>query len=153
MELFIHRPADERVELREVDTTTSVAEAVTLQDGEHVWVEESETEVDVTVSVSEAHIPHRGHVHVNRCREVRVTVNYNGRAKEHTFRPATRIERVFDWATGKDGFDLTPTDRTEEVLQICDTTIEPDDADHVGSFAVEHCSVCFNLVHKHRFEG
>jgi hypothetical protein len=153
MELYIHRSAEDRVELREVEATISVVEAVTLQDGEFVWLEESEVEVDVTATVTEAHIPHRGHVHVNRCREVRVTVNYNGRAKEHSFHPATRIERVFDWATGKDGFDLTPTDRTEEVLQICNTTIEPDEADHVGSFAKEDCSVCFSLVHKHRFEG
>lgn len=153
MDLYIHRPGDERVELRVVETTVTVAEAVTLQDGESVWLEDTESEIDVTLTLEEVNIRHRGHVHVNRCHEVKVDVTFNGTTKNHTFHPATRVERVFDWATGKDGFDLTPTDRTEHTLEVCGTTIQPDDGDHIGSFVGEHCSVCFNLVPKHRFEG
>jgi hypothetical protein len=152
MDLYIHRPTDERVELRVVDTAVTIAQAVGLQDGEHVRLEETEEVLDVTLTIAEAEIPPRAHVHVSRCHKVEVTVHFNG-TKEHTFPPSTRVERVFDWATGKHGFNLTPTDRTEHVLEICGTTVQPDDGDHIGSFAREHCEVCFNLVPKHRFEG
>lgn len=152
MELFVHRAAEERIEIREVETTVTIAEAVRLQDGETVWLEETEEALKVTLTLSEAKIPHRGSVHVNRCHEVQAVVHFNG-TKEKTFQPSARMERVFEWATGKHGFNLTPTDRAEHVLQICDTTIEPDDGDHIGSFVDERCSVCFKLVPKHRFEG
>ena len=153
MELFIHRAAEERVTLRTVATTVSIDTAVQLQDGEQVWLAESVEAVDVTLTLAECGIPHRGHVHVNRCAQVATSVTYNGVTKEHTFAAATRFERVFEWAVGKHGFALTPTDATEHALQISGTTQQPDDGDHIGSFVGEHCSVRFDLVPKHRFEG
>ena len=154
MELYIHRPGNERVELREVEATTTVVEAAAVQEGERVWlVEEDITEVDITVTLAEAKIPHRGHIHANRCHEVATSVTFNGETKGRTFHPATRIERVHEWAVGKEGFKLDPKDAAEHALQLCNTTDQPDDADHLGSFVNNHCAVCFDLVPKHRAEG
>ncbi len=153
IELFVHRPTEHRIEIREIQRTITVAEALDLADGERAWLEETETEIDVTVTVVESNLEHRGHVHVNRCHEVITKVTYNGVAKEHTFHSATRIERVFEWAVSKRGFNLTPTDATEHVLQITGTTIQPDVHDHIGSFVREHCSVSFGLVPKIRPQG
>ena len=153
-QLYIHRRSEQRVDLREVEETMTVAEVAEVQDGEHVWlVAEEVTVVDVTLTLAEAQIPHRGHIHVNRCHEVATAVAFNGDTKDHTFHPATRIERVHEWSVGKDGFKLDPKDAAEHALQLCNTTIQPDDADHLGSFVDDKCSVCFDLVPKHRAEG
>jgi hypothetical protein len=153
LELFVHRPAEQRIEIREIERTITVAEAVNLADGERVWFEETETEIDTSISVVEAGLEHHGHVHVNRCHDVKTGVTYNGDTKEHTFHPATRIERVFDWAVSKKGFSLTPADATEHVLQVTGTTIQPDSHDHIGSFVEEHCTASFGLVPKQRPQG
>jgi hypothetical protein len=153
MELFVHRPGTERVILRVVEPTVTVAEAVTLADGERVWLEETEDELDVTMTVAEARIPHRGHVHVNRCPRAATTVTYNGEEKQRTFRSSARIERVFEWAVSKRGFNLTPTDAAEHALQVAGTTTQPDPGDQVGSFVDAHCAVTFSLVAKIRNEG
>lgn len=153
-ELYVHRRgADKRLELVAVTETMTIAEAVGLEDGEHVWVQETETELEVTLTLLEAGIPHREHVHVNRCRKVAVTVTYNGPSKAHTFHPSTRVEKVFDWAVSTQGFDLTPTDALDHELQITGTSIKPDGSDHIGSFVNDDCAVAFSLVAKIRNEG
>ena len=62
-------------------------------------------------------------------------------------------ERVFDWAVSKRGFGLTPTDAAEHVLQITGTNVQPDLADHIGSFVDKRCVVSLSLVPKIRNEG
>lgn len=152
-ELYIHRPGEKRIELVTVTATMTVAEAVGLEDGEFVWAEESEEELKVTLTLVEAAIPHRGHVHVNRCRKVEVTVTYNGISKEDTFAPSAKVARVRKWALSKKGFDLTPTDAADLVLVFAGTTDKPDLTDHVGSFAGKNCGVALDLVPKPRTEG
>lgn len=152
-ELYIHRCGEKRIELVTVTETMTVAEAVRLEDGEFVWVEEADEELQVSVTLVEAGIPHRGHVHVNRCRKIEVTVAYNGTSKEHTFAPAAKVARVRKWALSKQGFDLTPTDAADLVLVFAGTTVKPDLTDHVGSFVSDDCKVAFDLVPKPRTEG
>lgn len=153
MEIYVHRPGEERIELRVVEETVTVEEAVKLRNGENVWLEDTEEIVDVRITVTEAGIAHRGHVHVNKCHRAVVTVNFNGQTKTRDFPVATRIEHVFRWATGKDGFPLADADALEHTLQVCNTTTQPDGDDHVGSFVSDQCTVCFDLVPKHRIEG
>lgn len=153
MEIYVHRPTDQRVELLAIEPTMTIAQAVALTDGESVWLEASDTVLDTNASIKDAGISHRDHLHVNRCRKVSVVVNFNGEAKSHPFSPAARIDRVFDWAVGKRAYDLTPTDATEHVLQICGSKLQPDESDHIGTFARKDCATCFDLVTKVRFEG
>jgi hypothetical protein len=154
MEIYIHRGSEARVQLRDVDASMTVAEAVGLNDGETAWLEDSDDDgLDTTRTVADS-IGDRGHVHVNRCRRIAVTVNFNSEAKARSFPPGTPIRRVFNWATGDDGFPMSGEDRAEHTLQLCGTTEQPDLADHVGSFVASgDCDVCFDLVPKHRFEG
>jgi hypothetical protein len=120
---------------------------------EHLWLEDAEDEIDPAQTAAIAGIPHRGHVHVSRCRQVSTQVTFNGETKERKFPPAARVDRVFDWAVSKRAFDLTPTDAAEHVLQITGTNIQPDLADHIGSFIGDHCTVALSLVPKIRNEG
>jgi hypothetical protein len=154
MEIYVHRPGDEHLGLRVVEPATTVREAVKLADGETVWMEDSDVAIDVERTLGDAGIGERSHVHVNRCHKVEVGVTFNGAEKDHKFAPATTIGRVFEWATGKHGFNLSKEDRVEHTLQLCGTTIRPRRTEHVGSYVTpEKCEVCFELVPKHRFEG
>lgn len=152
-ELYLHRRGDPRVALLDVDTAATVETALGLGDGELVWAEDSDTEIDVSMTVSAADLRHRGHVHAGRCRKVETEVTHNSVAKQHTFPPSTRIERVFEWAVSKRGFNLTPTDAAEHELVVSGTSIKPDPSDHVGSFVGDDCAVAFSLVPKIRNEG
>ena len=155
MEIYVHRPTSGRMELLELEESTTVSAAVGLSQGEAVWVEDGEAPIDATLTVSEAGIGHRSHIHVTRCHSVRVKVTYNGPPpKEEDFWPAARLYVVFDWATGKKGFDLSKEDKAEYALQVCDSTDQPELSDHVGSFVAEgRCEVCFDLVAKHNIQG
>lgn len=152
-ELYVHRPRKEPMALVTVTETMTVAEAVGMEDGEFVWIEEVEAEVVVTLTLLEAGIRHRGHVHVNRCRTADVTVTYNGDTKKKTFAAAAHVKRVREWALSKNAFDLTPTDAADYELVLAGTTMRPDLAEHVGSYVGEDCAVAFDLVPKPRTAG
>jgi hypothetical protein len=152
-ELYIHRAGEDRVSLRAVDPGEKLATVASVGPDDHLWLEDVDEEIDANQSVRGAGLTHRGHLHVSRCRQVTVQVSYNGAAKDHRFRPAARIERVFDWAVSKRGFGLTPTDAAEHVLQITGTNVQPDLADHIGSFVDKRCVVSLSLVPKIRNEG
>lgn len=153
MEIYVHRSGRDRIQLRDVEASTTVADAVGLADGEVVSLEDSDDGLDAASAMADS-VGNRGHIHVNRCRSVEVTVDFNGESREHSFAPGSTIKRIFNWATGDDGFPLRDEDRAEHTLQLCGTTEQPDVSDHVGSFVTElNCDVCFDLVPKHRFEG
>jgi hypothetical protein len=152
-ELYVHRRGQVRVTLVSAETDVTIATAVGLAEGESVWMEESEVELDATTTIAEEGIPHRAKVHVGRCKKVATKVTYNGTTKERSFNPAAKVERVFDWAASKRGFDLAPTDAADHELQIGGTSVKPDASDHVGSFVDDNCAVVFSLVPKIRNEG
>src|SRR5690349_17728597 len=121
MEIYVHRSTKERIELRHVDGSAAVGDAIGITEGEWVWIEGGEQAIDSATSFSEAGVGERGHVHVNTCHKVVVTVTYNNDPKERVFPPAAAIRAVFEWATGPKGFDLSEEDKAELVLQVCGT--------------------------------
>lgn len=153
LELFVHRASSREITLVNVSADTSLADALGVADGEIVWLDDGDEPVDHGDACHRIGVASRAHVHIGRCTRLTVSVTFNGDTISDAFTPNARVERVFDWATGKKGFDLSPTDRTEHVLQVCDTTVEPDAGERIESFVGEDCTVCFKLVPKHRFEG
>jgi hypothetical protein len=152
-ELYVHRPGAERMELVTVTESMTVAEAVGLEAGEAVWIEEAEEELLASLPLVDVGISHRGHVHVNRCRKVNVSMTYNGTRKEHTFAPATKVERVRKWALSKKGFGIDPVDAAELLLVLGGTTTKIDLKDHIGSFVGAGCAVSLDLISKPKTEG
>lgn len=75
--------------------------------------------------------------HVHRAKEVDVIVNYNGPPKSHRFSPATRIQRVLDWAIGSHGFNIDPTIAPEMELALHGHTEELPKRAHIGRY-VKH---------------
>jgi hypothetical protein len=156
VEVFVHRAGKERSsrrELIEADGSQTLNAALGLGDGEEAWLQDGDAPLDPNRVVAET-IEERSHIHIGRCRQVEVAVNFNSDGKERDFRPGAPVERIFDRATSKDGFPMSDVDKAEHTLQLCGTTDQPDSSDHVGSLVSDgSCEVCFDLVAKHRFEG
>jgi hypothetical protein len=119
-----------------------------------IFVEDSDEEIALDLRLKDAGIRHRQRIHCHRCRQVAITVNFNGRKVSRAFPPSTTVKRVKKWTDGKEQFDLKGVDATDHVLQICGASVRPDEDTHIGTL-VQHpkCDLCFDLVPKVRVEG
>jgi hypothetical protein len=155
VQIYVHRSENAELKLIEVEERISVKEFAETQVGEgaSLWIEDEEESLEQEAVLIEV-VEERGHVHVSKkCKKIAVSVRYAGDTKLKEFAPGASIARVFKWATGKDGFDLTPTERAKHTLGICQTNTEPDKSEHVGSLAGSDCTLCLDLAPKERFEG
>jgi len=115
-------------------------------------VEDSDQQLDLDVRLNDAGIRHRHRLHCHRCREVGLTINFNGASKAHSFPPSKSMGSVKKWADNE--FGLKGVDATEHALQLCRTNTRPDQDVHIGALVqYPHCQVCFDLVPKKRVEG
>lgn len=139
------------------DVVEAAAEHGLRVDGEEellVIVEDADEALDLDTPLRTLGITHRDRVHVNRCRRVEVTVNYEAEQKTRDFSPSTTMKKVKKWADGKHGFDLGDVDAAEHLLQICGSNTRPDEDAHIGSLVgAPSCSLCFDLIPKKRIEG
>jgi hypothetical protein len=148
MEVFVHK-RNEEIRIVDVTATINVRELVEQVDGAdgHVWLEEQDEEIDLEITLAEAEIGDRSHVHVGHCKRVNASVRYNGVAKELEVSPASTLQSLFDRAVSKGvGFDLSESDRAEYTLQLSGTTEQPSLDEHVGRFVDDNCSVRFDLA-------
>lgn len=92
-------------------------------------------------------------LHVHRCREVKVSVTFNGKTVHRQFSPAATIARVKVWAATKQ-FGMTPEEAGEHVLQVTGSHDRPAPNTHIGTL-VSHprCQIAFNLVPDERVNG
>lgn len=116
------------------------------------FIENSETALDPDLSLEEAGISHRQHVHVHRGRKIEVTVSFNGIQKAREFPPSFTVGKVKKWTVKE--FGMAEVDATEHVLQISGSTIRPDEHTHIGNLVMcpQH-QLYFDLVPKIRVEG
>lgn len=156
MEIYIHTAGREIAFVKvSEDQTVDALIAEQLAEASDAWLEDAEQPLERGQGLRAAGIGERAHVHVSKCAQVHVTVRYPGAPSpiERDFKPNQTIARVFEWATSKKGFDLTPTEKAKHALGICDATTEADKDEHVGTFANDECKACFDLAPKERFEG
>jgi hypothetical protein len=154
MEVFIHRDSTTEIHLHQLDpaeTVKAVAQRYGPENGS-VWLQGSNDPLPAGQALMEVGIGEHGHLHIGTCKRVAVSVRYGGDAKSKEFPPAEVFEAVFQWATGPEGFGLTPDQKAKHTLGICDSLIEPDRGTHVGSAATD-CSLCLDLAPKERFQG
>jgi len=153
MRIYIHREAKDEAEALDSSTEASIAEDLTLEEGEIVLPEDQDEPLDTSLSFAAAGIADRGHVFRGRRHPVAVSVEYNGETHEREFGASTRVERVFKWAVGKHAFNLGEVDAAEHTLALADETVPADDV-HLGSLdQATPGRVAFLLVAKHRHEG
>ncbi len=115
-------------------------------------LEDSERELASDKSLKELGIKNRERIHINRCRKVKVSVNFNGKEIADAFPPSRTIAKVKRWADKQ--FGIEGVDATEHALQICGTAKRPDEDVHIGALVrYPNCQACFDLVPKKRVEG
>ena len=162
LEVFLQGPGIARVALVKVPVDTKVKQLIDVARGKglkledeqtvHVWLENAEEPLSLDMSLKSAGVQARSRLHIHTCQRIHVTVNFNNNSKQHPFSPSATIGKVKKWADEK--FGLSATDATEYALQVCGSTIRPDDDIEVGSLAQPgQCSACFDLVPKQRVEG
>jgi sulfur carrier protein ThiS len=157
MRIYVHEPEKRLPGPVEVDEQTTIAVLVaeqTEQDGDAVvMVEETEIVLVEELTLVEAGVGDRGHVHVGRRKTVHVSVEFNAKVLEKDFAPAQTVHRAHDWAVGDKAFDLPRGERAKHMLALAGTNDRPAADVHLGSLADHEGCVRFDLVPKKRFEG
>ena len=151
MQIFVHSPNG--LVLQDIDDHTSVRDLVTqvgLADAS-AWLEDTDEPLDPTNVLANV-VNNNGHIHLNYCRRVEVTVNFAGKEKARKFAPSATIQAVRQWAVGPNGFDLPAKERPKHEVGVCGTGNLAERTDHVGTLATD-CSLCLNLAPKDRFQG
>ena len=124
-------------------------------DGEQlavVFLEDLEDPLDSALSLVDAGIGARQHVHVHRIQKIQVTVSFNGLQKSRVFAPSITVGKVKKWAAKE--FGMTKEDSVEHALQISGSTEKPDEHMHIGSLvSFPDRQLLFDLVPKVRVEG
>ena len=155
MEIYVHSSESEDPILVEVEVGSTVRElAVVVEGDESIWVEEGEEPLVLDVTLEQAGIGHRHHVHRGRCHRVEVRVRFNGAHHARHFSPAVTIARVYAWATGPEAFQLTPEQRANHMLALPGADHGLDGGVHIGSVVARGtCEVTLDLEPKGRFQG
>ena len=154
MEIFLHQRATQ-TGFVQVDSGQKVHDfgIECLGEGASVWLEDHKEPLDPEKTLAEVGVVDRCHLHVSTCKGVAVKVRFGGDTIEELFPPATTSDSILKWGAGPEGFKLTDSEAAKHVLAICGTDTELDQADHIGFFADDDCSVCLDLLPKERFEG
>lgn len=165
IELFVQVEGKQQITIVRVPSTASVQDLIDealrlgLLDVRHraqllAFLEDVESELRLEERLSNVGVKHRSRVHFHRCHHIGVIVHFNADSKEHSFRPSASIAKVFEWAVSSRGFNLTPTDAVEHVLQITGSSTRPDEDVHIGALTqAPDCALSFDLVAKRRVEG
>ncbi len=141
----------ETIRIPEGSTAREIVAAVALKGGfpaeeGNLSAEDGEEPMDLAVVVAEEKVSGRVH-HVHRARQIEVSVFYQGRQIEKRFPPSARVQRVLDWAVGRDGFKIDPAIAPEMELALHgQTTALPKNA-HIGRYLRHpHHELAFDLI-------
>jgi hypothetical protein len=111
-----------------------------------LFVEDEDEPLDVTLVVIDERMSERIH-HVHRARHIEVTVFYKDAQKSKTFRPATRVQQVLDWAVGPHGFRIDSAIAPEMELALHAQTMALPKNAHIGRFVRHpHHSLALDLI-------
>lgn len=101
-------------------------------------------DLEVLVTGEEA----RGKVHhVHRVREIEVVVFFQAQHKEKKFPPSARVQRILDWAVGKDAFNIDPSIAPEMELALHGQTKPLPKNAHIGRYIRHpHHRLDFDLI-------
>lgn len=158
IEVYIHTEGSTELELIPVSRDGKVGDLLATDDptasDESIWLTEQDEPLDIEVSLVDAGITHRCHVHRGCCASVKARVHYNGSAQDRSFTPATPIGEVYIWAAGPDGFKLPSEEVPRHALVVRGTSEFIDAEVHIGSLATSpRCDIDFDLVPRKRYEG
>lgn len=158
IDFFIHEghqpPRMAKAQGGELLETILRREGVTLDDDVSLFVSDADAEVDeageepeplpVGLTVAGAGIKRHSHVHAQRCRRIKVSVNYQSRTEQRMFSPNALIRRIRRWA--QKIFGLTGPAAGDFVLQPCGSDVDAGLQQRLAEFVRDKtCSVCFDF--------
>jgi hypothetical protein len=156
MKIYVHREGKHEAEAVDIAADVVIAKALELEDDDEivVLVEDGDEVVDITLTFEQAGIADRAHVFHGRRHRIDVVVKYNNEPMERTFAASATVARVYKWASGDNGFGLSPAQAAEHTLQLASDKSIPAGDVHVGSLDRDKDGrVTFRIIAKHRYEG
>jgi len=140
----------EAIRIEEGSTGQEIVSAVAFKSGFRaeeglLFVEDCHEPLDLTLIVATENAGRIHHVH--RARHIEVSVFYQSRQIEKRFSPATRVQRVLDWAVSPEGFNIDKTIAPEMELALHGSTIALPKNAHIGRYLrhPQHC-LAFDLI-------
>lgn len=150
MRIYVHDSAGKRVvETVEAETLVDV---IGVEGDVEIWAEDATEPLAADATVAMLKDLEVFAVHVGKG-QIAVTVTYNGDTKSGSFGPGTKIDKVLDWATGADGFDIPDGDRDDLVLRLKGSTETLDPDTHIGTLAGKGDTLALDLVPGDKFAG
>jgi len=111
-----------------------------------LFVEDTEEPLDLAVVAVPEEVSGKIH-HVHRVRKIEVEVFYQLQHKEKKSPPSARVQRVLDWAVGKDGFNIDPSIAPEMELALHGQTKPLPKNAHIGRYIrYPQCKLEFDLI-------
>jgi hypothetical protein len=152
MRIYLHRESTHDPDSIETKPTAVIGDAVGGEDG-ILLLEDADDPLDLAQTFEEARVPDKAHLFYGRRHRIVAAVRFNGETITREFQTSTRVDRVFRWAVGNHGFDLSRPDIADHTLLLPDGTVPASDV-HLGSLDdATPGRVDFDLAPKHRFEG
>jgi hypothetical protein len=136
----------------EADEAASLAEVIGVDADAKIWAEDAAEPLAADATVAALADRDVAAVHVGKG-QIMVTVTYNGQTKSESFGPGTKIDKVLDWATGRNGFNIPHGDRDDLVLRLAGRTETLDPDTHIGTLAAKGDTLALDLVPGERFAG
>jgi hypothetical protein len=111
-----------------------------------LFVEDCDEPLDLAIILSHDERERKVH-HVHRALKIEVAVYYQSRHVTRHFPPSARVQRVLDWAVGRDGFNIDPVIAPEMELAFQSTgTALPKNA-HIGRYVRHpHHKLALDLI-------
>jgi hypothetical protein len=150
MRIYVHDSEGKRVV--EADEAAALAEVTGADAGAKIWAEDAAEPLAADATVGVLANRDVAAVHVGRG-QITVSVTYAGATKSETFGPGTKIDKVLDWATGNDGFNVPEGDRDDLVLRLKGSTDPLDPDTHVGTLAGKGETLALDLLPGDKFAG
>lgn len=144
---------EKEAEAKLASVREQIAKATGLDKEAILFLEDAEEPLELEAAIGKIADARGVKLHLHRCRQVGVSVTFNGRVVHHQFTPATTVAKVKKWAAIRE-FGMTAEEAGEHVLQVAGTHDRPTPGTHIGTLVKHpHCKIAFTLVPDERVNG
>jgi len=110
IEVYVHTEGSTELQLLPASRDGRVQDLLSTDDpavtSVSIWLAEQDEPLDPEISLVDAGVTDRCHVHRGCCTSVKARVRYHDQHLDEEFPPTTRLAAVYRWAAGVDGFKL-----------------------------------------------
>lgn len=150
MRIYVHDSEGKRVV--EADDAAALADVTGADAGAKIRAEDAAEPLSADATVGVLADRDVAAVHVGKG-QITVSISFAGATRSETFGPGTKIDKVLDWATDKDGFNVPEGDRDDLVLRLKGSTDPLDPDTHIGTLAGKGETLALDLLPGDKFAG